>query len=177
MGYFLAVSAFRDQSIESVASHTISYASKFGAACKSVGPGKMDERLDTIIFAPQNGWTVVLWPQYFNVHDIELCRSLSQEMPSLVSTVHVYDDNYWVNAVFDKGNTVSLFASNPGYSAESENPDDRAEKMKAKWSGNASAISHTFAEYQRRRFAVLGPPGLVKIRMSPARFFPDDEDL
>ncbi len=60
MGYFLAVSAFRDQSVESVALHITLYTSRHGAACKPVGPGKPDEHVDVIIFAPQNQWTLVL---------------------------------------------------------------------------------------------------------------------
>jgi hypothetical protein len=170
MGHFLAVSAFRDQSVEAVASSTISYASMYGLACKTMGPGKADERVDLIIFAPQNRWTVVLWPQYFNVHDMELCRFLSEELSSLVSTVHVYHDDYWANATFDRGNTLSLFASVPGYFTESEGD---AQRLKAKWSGNVSAVS----------MAVSVPeetisPHLVHLDPQrpnqPGKAFPDD---
>ncbi len=171
MGNFLAVSAFRDQSVESVVSNTISYAAKYGTTCKPMGPGKVDERTDAIIFAPQKRWTLVLWPQYFNVHDIELCRILSADMPSLVSTVHVYDDDYWVNAIFDKGVTVSLFASVPGYFAETE---EDLEKLKAKWSGDANSISQALSA---PREAIA--PYLVHLDAEnpndPGKVFPDDE--
>jgi hypothetical protein len=142
MGEFLSVSAFHDQSVESIASHTSSYASRHGVACTPMGQGEVNEALDIAIFAPHNRWTVVLWPQYFNIHDIELCRSLSKEMPSLASTIHVYDGDYWVNAVFNRGTTVSLFASVPEYFAESETD---AARLKSKWSGNAAAISEALS--------------------------------
>jgi hypothetical protein len=138
MAHFLAVSAFRDQSVESVASHTVSYASTYDVACMTAGQGQPNEKMDAIIFAPQNRWTVVLWPVYFNIHDIELCRTLSGGMSSLISTVHVYHDEYWVNAVFDKGTTISLFASDPGHFAQS---DEEIERLKVAWSGDANALS------------------------------------
>lgn len=92
-------------------------------------------------------------------------------MLSLVCTVHVYDEDYWVNAIFEKGTSVSLFASEPSYFSESE---EDAAKLKAKWSGDANAVSQLLSVPQE---AIS--PYFVHLDAEnpnqPGKAFPDDE--
>lgn len=142
MGLFLAVSAFRHQPVAGLAEAAAFYAATHGVECRAVAPGDPhtadESRHDAFFFAPVDGWTVALWPGYFNIHDIELCRHLSRKLKTVASTVHVYDGDYWAHVLFDAGNVVDRYASVPDYFAESE--VDKTE-MRAIWAGNAGAIA------------------------------------
>lgn len=138
MGHFLAVSAFKDQSVDSVATHVKDYLARYGVTCDAVGEGNPDESQDALLYPPSNNWTVVLWPAYFNIHDFELCGRLSSAMQTLVSTIHVYDDDYWAHGLFRNGSFVDIFASKPAYFAEDA---DEAQRLRKKWKGNPQVIA------------------------------------
>ncbi len=137
MGNFLAVSAFRNQSADAVVRHVVAYAERRGVSCKPQTEKETDESCDAKIFAQGDDWSVILWPEYFN-DDIELCRALSRETDGLISTVHVYDGDYWAHALLDHGEVVDLFASAPGYFAA---PAAESEQLGKKWAGNAKAMA------------------------------------
>ena len=166
MGYFLAVSAFKNQPVEAVAKCTASYTGKHGVGCKpkSDGQTNLNPKTDAAIYAPANGWTVVLWPAYFNIHDIEACRALSEQMQAVVATVHVYDDAYWTNVLFDQGRRLDQFASIPNYF-------EGGPEIAQRWGGDASVVARAMSVPEAQiapYFAKIGEADLGKA-------FVDDE--
>ncbi len=146
MGGFLASSAVRDRPVKKVASQIQSCVSKHGVACKPVTSGPVVDATDVRIFAPTNSWTVVLWPEYFNIHDIEVCKELSAALRTTISTVHVYDGDYWTHVLLRDGEALDHFASMPNYFDEEDGEDgDEAEPHGAararKWAGDASVVA------------------------------------
>lgn len=106
-------------------------------------PGQTESspRTDATVFASKDRWTIVLWPEYFNIHDFSICAALSERLPTLVSTVHVYDGDYWVHGLFEQGHLLDQFCSQPYYFAEDS---ETANQMKAKWRGSPEAIAPRF---------------------------------
>jgi hypothetical protein len=138
MSEFLAVSAFRDTPIDDLAPAVRQYMSAHGVACDQIEDGSRDEALDALIYPPTNGWTVILWPPYFNINDVPLCAAVSRGLTTLTSTVHVYNGDYWTHVLFDRGEMIDRFASIPGYFAE-----DQAivAALAESWAGDADRLS------------------------------------
>src|SRR6266568_3669768 len=140
MGSFLAVSAFRDRSIDAVAESVRRFMSPHGVAFEIVSAAEPDPHADAAAYAPSNGWTVFLWPEHFNLHDIPLCEAVSGDLQTLVSTVHVYDDDYWTHALFDRSALVDRFASMPGYFADDA---EQAAMLARAWAGDPNRLGDT----------------------------------
>ncbi len=105
-------------------------------ATRSVCPA-----LEARVFPPKQGWTVVIWPGYFNAHDIATARALSSSLATLVVTTHEFEDAYWTLAVFDDGLPIVRFASQPGYFASSPS---EARRSARKWSGPPGRLARKF---------------------------------
>jgi len=138
MGYFLALSAIRDVPPPRVAAAIRDTVAPFGVGLASA-EGETDDVRDLHLYEA-GLWTIVLWPEYFNIHDLPLAEALSQDLSTIVSTVHVYDDEYWTHGLFQGGRLVDHFASRPRFFAhEPEAPQvDPSE-----WAGDAEAIATT----------------------------------
>ena len=123
MGYFLAVTAFRSDSVADVSAAISDYLTGHGVSVETISSGPPDSGRDAQIYAPTNGWTVVLWPAYFNLHDFPLARSVAAARNWLVSTVHVYDDEYWEHLAHNGPTELHAFCSRPNFWRD-ESPDD-----------------------------------------------------
>jgi hypothetical protein len=143
MGYFLAVSAFQDSAVERLAQAIRRCASEFNVACHTFDPERAESNpeTDASLFEPVEGWTVVLWPAYFNIHDFPVCQALSEQLSTLVSTMHVYDGDYWAHGLFERGQLLDRFCSQPDYFAEDS---ETAERMKTEWRGDPETIASRF---------------------------------
>ena len=141
MGEFLAVSAFHERTPEQVEAATTRYIESQGLALEALRTTTPDDARDSLVFPQANGWTVVLWPSYFNIHDIPLCAATSLDLGALVSAIHVYDGDYWAHSLFDRGERLDRFASVPGYFAEDE---DEATAKALAWTGDANALGDAF---------------------------------
>ncbi len=169
MGNFLAVSAVRDCSPQTVAAAIADYARRHGldAAVLTADTAVNGQRAG--VFAPVDGWTTVLWPPYFNIHDIEAAIALSAATQTLVSTMHVYDDQYWVHVLARDGLVLDRFASRPTYF---EPTPQEAERLGTRYKGDPAITAAALgvdADVLRPYFRHLtddGPNG---------RAFPDDE--
>ena len=119
------------------------FASQHNVDSELANPPAGDENpsRDGSVFAPLNGWTVILWPEYFNVHDFVTCQHLSQQLKTVVCTAHVYDDDYWAHALFDSGEWVDRFCSVPDYFAEN---DSDAQRLTHEYKGNPSVFADRF---------------------------------
>jgi len=139
MGYFLAVSAFRTDDTDAVCRAIVGYCMANGVGCGvEASPGHANEATDAVVYAPVDGWTCVLWPAYFNIHDFPLCETLSKDQGLAVSTVHVYDGDFWEHLFLDQGRALHRFSSWPDCFAE--NPEEAA-KAKAEWQGEPSQLA------------------------------------
>jgi hypothetical protein len=138
VGNFLAVTAFRGLTAETVADAVAAYCRTYGLSSSVLGtnPGAGSQRAG--VFAPVNGWTTVLWPPYFNIHDIDAATALSASTNTLISTMHVYDDEYWVHVLVRDGMVLDRFASRPDYFDPT--PEER-ERLRDKFAGNADVTA------------------------------------
>lgn len=80
----------------------------------------------------------MLWPAYFNVYDFALCRDLAARLRYVVSTVHVYDGDYWEHLFLDGTNEIHKFSSYPTYFAKTA---AEAEQFAAEWRGDPKALA------------------------------------
>jgi hypothetical protein len=116
MGHFLAVTALRSESVPEVVQAISRYLQSHDTK-HEVLPGATppDEATDALVFAPAGGWTVVLWPNYFNIHDFPLARAIASDQPWLVSSVHVYDGDYWEHLAVQGASELHSYCSRPTY--------------------------------------------------------------
>ncbi len=115
MSHFFAVTAFRTDSSQEVLSAVADYLSMHRVAHEPVLSGPPDHGRDALIYAPVNGWTVVFWPETFNLYDVPLAASIAASRGWLVSTVHVYDGEYWEHFAFQGAVQIHAFASRPHF--------------------------------------------------------------
>lgn len=139
MGEFLAAVAFRDVAPDVVAAAIRDYCTASGVGAALLPPDEPDFRCDALVCAPDGRFTRVLLPPYFNAHDFALAASLSASLGTLVSSIHVYDGDYWAHAAWDHGALVDRFASMPDYFE----PDDRG-AQRARWRGDATKLARIF---------------------------------
>jgi hypothetical protein len=139
MGHFLAVSAFKTTDPDATVQAIVDYCANHDAKCSVHDAGAdADEHTDATVYQPENGWIRVLWPMYFNVHDFPLCTELARSLGAMVSTVHVYDGDYWEHLFLNGGEVLHKFSSWPDYFAE--DPDE-AEARKQEWAGDVTALA------------------------------------
>lgn len=124
MGHFLAVTGFRTASIDEVKTAITDYLAAQAVQCEVLPVTlQIDHNRDGQLYASVEGWTVVLWPRYFNLHDFPLTRAIAETRNWLVSSIHVYDDEYWEHLCCFGSTELHAFCSRPGF-WESESPDD-----------------------------------------------------
>ena len=116
MGHFLAVTAIRTEDVSSVSQAISQLMQSFEVKHELLdGSTAAQDETDALIFTPINGWTVVLWPNYFNVHDFPLVKKLSHNHDWLISAVHVYDGDYWEHLAVQASSELHSFCSRPSY--------------------------------------------------------------
>jgi len=135
LGYFLAVTAFQTDSVETVTEAISKYVKNRDVSIEVLkNAADIDEATDATVYLPQNGWCIVLWPSYFNIHDFAFVRevsgielaagssaalSLSQSF-STISTIHVYDGDFWEHLFCANKEELHLFCSVPDYWGDEE---------------------------------------------------------
>jgi hypothetical protein len=116
MGLFLATTAFRSNSVDDVVSAITEYLASHDVKFQMKEESwPLSEAIDAMVFAPQNGWVVVLWPNYFNVHDFPMLTSIGNARGWLISGVHVYDGDYWEHLAVRGPERLHEFSSRPTY--------------------------------------------------------------
>jgi hypothetical protein len=161
MGHFLAVTAIRAP-VPEVSNVIVGYCGLHSLSCRELSVTQPDEKTDTLLFS-EGGWTVVLWPEYFNVHDFPAARHLSEQCGTIASTVNVYDDDCWCHGLFQNGKLLDQFASAP----------DLIDVDPADWVGNADAVASALGvapEDIAAYFHHIGPDLDLD-----AKAYPDDE--
>lgn len=121
MGHFLAVTAFQLEDEKQVTNALTEYCNRHGASATVIdNVATPDEKRHALVYGSISGWTLVIWPAYFNLHDVPLSQQISEKLKIHVSTISVYDDDYWCHYLFNIGQKVDEFCSRPDYWAQSE---------------------------------------------------------
>jgi hypothetical protein len=135
MGEFVAASAFQTDRVDQVQEAVEGFFAEHQWPAHRTGLGTAASD-DVLIFAPVNGWTVVLWPTYFS--DVPAAEFVSRALGVLASSAHIYDGDYWGHTLLRGGQVVDRFASMPDYFT------DDAEEVAAlarTWAGNPVAVA------------------------------------
>jgi hypothetical protein len=125
MGLFLAVSAFRNVNPREVAQACADYLLSYGVECAARPPdADVDHHTDAMIFQSQEGWLVVLWPEYFGVNVGAAARGMAAEHGWLISTIKVYDGAYWDHLAYLGQEELHSHCSWPNYWDEESQASD-----------------------------------------------------
>lgn len=169
MGDFFAASAFRDAPVPAVAAAITRYAEAHEVACTAQSGHPANESSDVMLYEPEGGWTVVIWPVYFNIHDVPACAAVSKELRCRAVTVNVYDGDFWSFEFFEAGNLIDRAAPRADYFAED---DDGAATLREQWRGDPEQVAATFGvpvDPLRPYYAYLGHED------TPGKAHPDDQ--
>ena len=116
MGLFLAATAVRSDSVSAIAQAISKYMQSHDVKHEVLpGPTPLNDATDAQIFAPIKSWTVVLWPNYFNIHDFPAAKAIATAGSWLISAVHVYDGDYWEHLAVSGTDELHEFCSRPTY--------------------------------------------------------------
>lgn len=116
MGNFIAVTAFQAQSVEEVLRSVLEYVTQYQVSSEQIPLNEpLDHRNNALIYQPSEEWTIVWWPYYFNIHDFPLVRTIAANEGWLISTVHVYDGDYWEHLCCFGETELHAFCSWPSY--------------------------------------------------------------
>ena len=92
-----------------------------------------------VLVAPEHrGWTTVTWPAYFAPRDLEICRDLSRELHTVVSTVTTTDDEGWSHHLFGCGTELDKHHS---YPAGLTWDDGDVQALAAEWHGDYELVA------------------------------------
>lgn len=142
MGSFFAVSAVKTKDPHAVKDFVQKYCDKYKVptSLKDLKE-EMNIKTDATLYDYGKGWVYILWPSYFNIHDVALAKDMSSEIGVLVSTINVYDGDFWCHHLFEAGVHLDKFCSVPDYFSESE---EEAKSDKEKWNSNPSTVADKF---------------------------------
>jgi hypothetical protein len=116
MGLFLAASAFRRAEAQDVAQACRDYFLSHGVDVETSPPGApVDDLSDLEVYEQKGDWTVVLWPQGFGVNVGAAARAIAGAKDWLVSTVRVYDGDYWEHLAHVGDEEIHSHCSRPNY--------------------------------------------------------------
>lgn len=144
MGRFLAVTASRNASAAELTRAIEAYADLHSVKHKRIklSPQRRpNDKTDSLVFPETNGWAVVLWPQFFNIHGFPAAMWLSSHLKTLISTIDVYDDECWSHGLFEGGVELDRFCSVPETRAEK---DGEIKKLQTEWKGNPGLLASRF---------------------------------
>jgi hypothetical protein len=157
MGEFNAASAFQTDQTGRVAAAVEEYfvrhswpADRSEPNASAAADALINQNDDEVLIYPAtNGWTVVVWPNFFS--DQPAAEFISHTLDTIASTVHVYDGDYWAHHLISHGQVIDRFASQPHYF----NDDDpaKAGELTTRWAGNPAAV----AELTHRPVAHIAP--------------------
>ncbi|MFI5934780.1 hypothetical protein [Actinoplanes sp. NPDC051494] len=136
MGLFLATSAFRTEDLDAVLDAVpIFFRTNSWPTEQITGNGAATAD-DIRVFAPENGWTVVLWPPSFI--EEAAARFMSRGLGVLASSVRVHDGDYWRHVLLRDGDVLDRFASMPEYFTD--DPGEVA-RLRARFAGHPAVVA------------------------------------
>jgi hypothetical protein len=141
MGHFFAASAFSGVDLDELSTAIVNYCQTYGVRCSPLdAPYPVNEKTDALLYGPHNGWCVVTWPEYFNIHDVLLCSGVSRATGRVAVTANVYDGQFWSQEVLNAGALVDQFSTWGDYFAEDEHARQAA---RLQWQGSPETVAAT----------------------------------
>jgi hypothetical protein len=136
-------------------------------------PADADDPSTVSMWPPRDGWIVMLWPRFFNGLGAA-AQWLSREFDTLVSTIEVYDGDFWSHVLWRSGEELDRFSSIPDYFT-----DDHLEikRLRQEWAGHPRAVAEAFGVPDDLIAPYLRPvtsSGLVGWWRGRHKPFPDD---
>jgi hypothetical protein len=139
VGLFLATTALRDVTVRELVPEIEAWFHDHFIVCTQVSGGEPLSAMDCLnVYEPHNGWTTVVWPRFFGEHHSEVAGHLSRRLRTVVSSINVYDSDTWQHVVYDNGELVDEYATDPSYLVSSLD-DPRA--VERRWRGNPEAVA------------------------------------
>ena len=139
MGNFLAATSLRDTPVSELVPEIESWFSDRFVVCAHADEGTQPSSMDHLkVFEPANGWTTVLWPMFFGERHVDLARHLSGRLHTAVTSVDIYHSETWQHVVYDDGELVDEYGTDPSYLAS---PQDDRRAVARRWRGNPEAVA------------------------------------
>jgi hypothetical protein len=137
MGEFVAVSAVRTGNLDAVGEAALDFFRTHSCAAEQIpATGRAQDAADLRIYGPGDGWTVILWPQPFA--ELAAAEFVSRRLGTLVSSISLYDGDYWRHVLFRDGEVLDRFGNVPDYFAENEQD---AARLRDKFGGQPAVVA------------------------------------
>lgn len=98
------------------------------------GPGHQDPEA-ALLFAESNGWTTILWPEWFTEHHFPFAGAMSERLGTTVSAILVPDGSSWRHGLFARGECLDRFGSYPDLWVRGKK---KAAEARSRWKGDAA---------------------------------------
>jgi hypothetical protein len=141
MGHYLTVSAFRDVAACDLVDGITAYLREHGVTTSTSDVGRPPSPATIDVFEPLDGWTGVLWPEYFNLYDVAICRALSERLDTVVSAVGIAGNDGWSHHLLRAGTVLDRFASYPLALARHLG---EVESVARAWAGDPATVAAVF---------------------------------
>ena len=139
MGHFLTVTAFKSDNTDRIVNSILEYTSEFDVNSRIAE--SVDEPCDqrhAVVYESVDGWCVVVWPSHFFGFEAPLAQALSATLDTVISTISVYDGDYWSHKFFSSGVQLDNFCSMPTYWCDS---DDDTELIISEFRGSPCFVA------------------------------------
>ena len=83
----------------------------------------------------------MLWPEYFNLYDVAICRALSERLDTVVSAVGLAGNDGWSHHLLRAGTVLDRFASYPLALAQHLG---EVESVARAWAGDPATVAAMF---------------------------------
>ena len=175
MGEFVAASALETADVAAVLAAVSGFVVAHSWSAVLVDDTEPVTADEVQFFPPTNGWTVVLWPNYFT--ELAAAEHVSRDLGVLASTARIYDGDYWTHSLLRDGVTLDRFASIPDYFTDDV---DEVARLSTKYAGRPEVIADAAGcpvEQLAPYFVRIGMDGDSDDDVGPAgvKAFPDDE--
>jgi hypothetical protein len=139
VGNFLAATSLRNAPVPSLVREIESWFDDRFIVCTPADEGTRFSNMDQLkVYEPVNGWTTVLWPMFFGERHVDMARHLSERLHTAVSSVDVYHSETWQHVVYDAGELVDEYGTDPSYLTSML--DDR-KTVARRWKGDPEAVA------------------------------------
>ncbi len=169
----MAAAALRAGDVDEVVAAVVRYASRHQVPAEVIDPVEADGKSSTDLWLPRDGWIVTIWPTWFTGLGA-VAKWLSGEFGTLVSTVDVYDGDFWNHVLWRDGKELDRFSSWPDHFT---NDRSEAKRLKQDWTGRPHLLAETFGVPESSITPYLIPPyssGIFGWWMRSRKPFPDD---
>jgi hypothetical protein len=141
VGLFLTATAVRDVAPERLAAAITDWCAGHFVVCEQVECSSAQvpwhERVQ--VHQPRDGWTCVVWPTYFGLHDLVAAEHLARTLGTVVETAGVHDSDCWWHCLYAADRVVDRYVTGPEWFASDLTP---VQDVARRWAGQPEAVAH-----------------------------------